>query len=106
MSGEPQGERRDRGEQDLTPEKALDYITKLGSDIAQSAKDTKAMLAIAERRGVNVDLADALKPFQPTGTAEVKLTELRADVDWLKTVLNQQGLKVTIEELQAEKSRS
>lgn len=84
-----------------SPNGILDYVAKLGDDLKKYAEQAKAMLEIAEERGISVNLEEntALRKFEATGEYEIMLINLRAELISLTTTMFLQGLKVTASEL-------
>ncbi len=87
----------------LTPEQIFDYVGTFGRDIETYVAEAKAMYRMAQARGLPLDQAqldEMLEPFKPMGDAELKLVQLRSQVNALKAFIYQQGLEVTHDELQ------
>lgn len=90
---------KERGK--VSTEKALRNVGQFGKRLAQYAVEVEAMLEEANARGMNVDLSsnETFKKFAPLGDYELVLTELSSKLLELKTVIADQGLKMTQEEM-------
>ncbi|MFA5136510.1 MAG: hypothetical protein WC489_03890 [Patescibacteria group bacterium] len=99
-------ETKGEGHKELEPEEVVDYIARLGDDIARYARTAQDLMAIARERGIPFDLGETLKPFQPTERHELDLTNLRLATMGISTSLLHQGVVVSPEELAAYRSRS
>ncbi len=86
-------------EKEMSPEEVVDYIIKLGTDIANSAQVAKDMMKIAEQRRIEFNIEEVLKPFHPLGKKEVELVNLRASVNGIGGAIASQGVNITYEEL-------
>ncbi|HLD61347.1 MAG TPA: hypothetical protein VI998_00070 [Patescibacteria group bacterium] len=89
-------------QQEITPEETLQYLEKLGNDIAKYAKEAQAMFEIAKERGVEVNFNEneTLNKFKPQGEYESQLVILEGEVLKLKTIIADSGLKIKREELE------
>jgi len=84
-----------------SPEKTLNYIQQLGSDLNNSAEEIKTMLQIAQERGITTDISrrPELRNFEALGEYEKMLVDLRGKLGTLKTELFNQGVRITEEEM-------
>lgn len=83
----------------------LQLIAKMATHIAKSADDTRAMLAIAADRSIEVSLEESeiLNKFRPGNEYETTLLHLVTAVRSLNSDLFTQGLKVTLDDLIAKR---
>ena len=86
-------------EERMDPEKVLQYMVKLGNDIAEEARQAEAMLEEAKDRGIDVDISKGIKKFEPTEEVEVQLINIRSALARLKSEMSAQGVKMTVEDL-------
>lgn len=89
-------------QQEITPEETLQYLEKLGADIAREAKEAQAMFEIAKEKGIEVSFNEneTFNKFKPEGEYESQLVILRGEALKLKTIIADSGLKIKRDELE------
>ena len=88
------------------PEEMLQYVAKLGRDLAKRAETVQAMLAKAHEEGIVVDLSsnEVLQKFNQ-GDYEIALYRMMTDLTDINSEMLRKGVRMGHEELAERLSR-